>query len=142
MKDTWKDFVQSLKDGNYVMTMMLSAAIIVGVVWFAFRSDNERKDARIEQLQVLLVTTQREMNSQCNRRVDSVIIDANRRVGEVQDNFEEFRGKIFDEMRERQLRSEGYVNSSRSTIKQYKKQVNETAQATKQLDSASKSISN
>lgn len=142
MKDTWRDFVQSLKDGNYVMTMIIGAAVIVSVVWFAFRSDNERKDAKIEQLQALIITTQREMNSQCNRRVDSVIVDSNKRVGQVQDRFEEFRESVFEEMRQRQVRTEGYVNSSRSIIKQYKKQVNETGNATKQLDSASKSLPN
>lgn len=136
-KSKWQAIVDGLEAKDYVRVLILAAFLIVGVVWVAFRGDNLRKDQKIEQIQAECVLMERNLNRYYQRREDSIIVDANQRIGKVQTDFYDFKDQIFDEMKQKQDRSASYVNSSKSLIRQYKKQVNETGKTTKQLDSIS-----
>lgn len=137
-KKNWiTEFFRSLEAKDYVRTLIISAAIIAIVLWNAFRDEGESRELMRREFDL----KQDALRLYFQRREDSLLnaCDAEKRA--MRGQLDEFKDELIAKLEERQARSEVIEMQNKRLVKQNKRQIDETGSTTKQLDSASKTLS-
>lgn len=71
-KSKWQAIIDGLEAKDYVRVIVLSAFVIVGVIWYAFRADNQSNKKEIQRLNSELAKVERDLSRYYEKREDSL----------------------------------------------------------------------
>jgi len=137
-KNFLSEFFRSLEAKDYVRTLIISAAIVSVVLWNAFRDEGESKELMRRDFDL----REEAIRRYYQRREDSIVNANNIEKLAMREQIDEFKDDLIAKMEEKQARSEVIELQNKRLVRQNKRQIDETGSTTKQLDSASKTLSN
>jgi len=137
-KNFLAEFFRSLEAKDYVRTLIISAAIVSVVLWNAFRDEGESKELMRRDFDL----REEAIRRYYQRREDSIVNANNIEKLAMREQIDEFKDDLIAKMEEKQARSEVIELQNKRLVRQNKRQIDETGSTTKQLDSASKTLSN
>lgn len=141
-KSKWDSIVEGLEAKDYVRVIVLAAFGIVGVIWFAFRGDNEAKDAKIQELNQQLITQERNINRFWQRREDSISLAHRNEVGEWKTALKDFTDEVNEDLRSRVEESDKKSAEELKLLRKYRSNQGKSHQQALKSDSVTKQLLN
>lgn len=141
-KSKWDSFIAGLEAKDYVRVLVIAAAVVVSVIWFAFRNDNEAKDATIQSLNQQLITQERNLNRFWQRREDSISRAHRSEVNEWRMALNDFTEQVNEDLRSRVEESEKKSAQEVQLLRKYRSNNAKSHQQALKTDSVTKQLLN